>query len=130
MDQAELQSSAKEVLLRVHVITGWVMPPDELTLILIDEFTKKILESYPNVTVAEVCYAFRSGGHEVKEWGKSLNVSIIDEVMIPYLEKRFEVSKYEEQNKKLIEHKPDLEQIEKEYQEFLNTPLARKLGKK
>jgi len=127
MQPAELFQSAKETLLRIHVITGWVMPPNELTEILADEFIKKLLESYPNVTAAEVTHAFRSGGHNVKEWGKSLNISIIDEVMLPYLAKRFEASKYEEQTKK-IEYKPDLEQIEREYQAFLKTPLAKKLG--
>lgn len=101
------------------------MPTDELMIILVDEFTKKIIESYLNVTVEEVCHAFRSGGHEVKEWGKSLNISLIDEVMIPYLAKRFEVSRVEEQTK-LIEYKPDLEQIDKEYQQFLQSPLGKR----
>lgn len=128
MQPSEISSSAKEVLLRIHVIAGWQMPPDELVVILVDEFQKKIVESYPNVTIEEITYAFRSGAYNVKEWGKALNISLIDEVMIPYIEKRFEVSKYEEQ-KKEIEYNPDLEQIEKEYQEFLKTPLAKKLGK-
>jgi len=125
----EIKLTANQTLLRIHVITGWVMPTDERLLILIDEFNKKILESYPNVTADEITFAFRSGGHEVKEWGKALNISLIDEVMIPYLSKRFEVSKFEEQ-KKQIEHKPDLEQIEREYQEFLKTDLGKKLNPK
>lgn len=129
MAPAEITSSAKEALLRIHVIAGWQMPPDELVVILVDEFSKKITESYPNVTIEEISFAFRSGGHLVKEWGKALNISLIDEVMIPYLEKRFEVSKVEEQQKQ-IEHKPDLEQIEKEYQEFLQTDLGKKLNPK
>ncbi len=129
MSLTEIQSSAKQVLLRIHVIAGWIMPPDELMMILLDEFAKKIVESYANVTVEEISYAFRSGGHHVKEWGKALNISLIDEVMIPYLEKRFEVSKIEEQ-KKQIEYKPDLEQIEKEYQAFLQTDLGKRLNPK
>ena len=130
MTLTEIQTSAKEVLLRVHVIAGWTMPADELMFILIDEFAKKIVESYPNVTIEEISYAFRSGGHNVKEWGKALNISLIDEVMIPYLEKRFELSKVEEQKVKQIEHKPDLAQIEKEYQEFLQTDLGKQLNPK
>lgn len=126
MTLLELQQSAKEVLLRIHVITGWQMPPDELMLILVDEFNKKILESYPNVNVEEITYAFRQHGSEVKEWGKALNISLIDEVMIPYLEKRFETSKIEERSKKQIEHKPDLKQIDKEFDEFLKTDIGKK----
>ena len=130
MTVKELQSSANEVLLRIHVITGWQMPPNELMLILIDEFNKKILESYPNVNVEEITYAFRQHGSEVREWGKALNISLIDQVMIPYLEKRFEASKTEERSKKQIEHKPskdELEKIDREYQEFLKTELGQKL---
>jgi hypothetical protein len=131
MTPSEVMTSAQETLLRIHVIAGWVMPPDELMLILVDEFSKKVLESYPNVTVEEISYAFRSGSHGVKEWGKALNIGLIDEVMIPYLDKRFEVSKYEENNKSLqIENKPDREQIEREYQEFLQTDLGKQLNPK
>lgn len=132
MTPAEQSTAAKEVLLRIHVIAGWVMPPDELMMILIDEFTKKIVESYPNVTTEEVSYAFRSESYKVKEWGKALNISLIDEVMMPYLEKRFELSRIEEQKatQKQIEHKPDLAQIEKEYQEFLQTDLGKQLNPK
>lgn len=126
MSLSEIQKAANEVLLRIHVITGWVMPDDERMLILIDEFNKKILESYPNVTQDEICFAFRSGGHNVKEWGKALNISLIDEVMIPYLDKRFELSKFEEQRKE-IEYKPDTKQIDKEYQDFLDSELGKEL---
>jgi hypothetical protein len=129
MTEAELQSSVKQTLLKIHVITGWNMPPNELMLILVDQFAKKVLESYPNVTAEEIEYAFRSEGHSVKEWGKSLSISLIDDVMLPYLSKRFEVSRFEE-SKKQIEYKPDLEQIEKEYQEFLKTDLGKKLNPK
>lgn len=125
MTPYEQSISAKETLLRIHVIAGWAMPPDELMIILIDEFTKKVVESYPNITVEEISYAFRSEGYKVKEWGKALNISLIDEVMVPYLEKRFELSKFEEQKVKQIEHKPDIDQIEKEYQEYLKTDLAK-----
>jgi hypothetical protein len=130
MVPSEILSSAKEVLLRIHVIAGWTMPPDELIAILVDEFSKKIVESYPNVTAEEIGYAFRSEGYKVKEWGKALNISLIDEVMIPYLEKRFELSRVEEHKAKQIEHKPDLAQIEKEYQDFLQTDLGKQLNPK
>lgn len=129
MQPVEVLESAQQVLLRVHVIAGWVMPADELVAILVDEFSKKIVESYPNVTAEEIAYAFRSEGYKVKEWGKALNIGLIDEVMVPYLERRFELSKFEEQ-KKQIEYKPDIAQIEKEYQEFLQTDLGKQLNPK
>ncbi|GAC1385852.1 MAG: hypothetical protein NVSMB45_15090 [Ginsengibacter sp.] len=44
----------------------------------------------------EIEFAFRSSA-SLKDWGKSLNLGLIDEVMIPYLEQRRLVSKIEEQ---------------------------------
>lgn len=88
---------AKTLLLRIHVITGWNLPADDLMSILVDQFDKKIVESYPNVNPDEVEYAFRNS--RVKEWGKQLNISLIDEAMQEYLEARLAVSRIEEQRK-------------------------------
>lgn len=125
----DVAMQASVLLLKIHVITGWEIPQQELMTILADQFVKKILESYPSVTPEEVEYAFRNKPIELKEWGKSMNISLIDEVMVPYLEKRFEISRIEEQRKQ-IEHKPSkeqLEQIDREYEAFLKTDLGKKL---
>ncbi len=129
MAPGELIYQASTLLVKIHVITGWEVPQKELMDILIDQFTKKILESYPLINSDEIEYAFRNKPIEIKEWGKAMNLSLIDEVVQPYIAKRYEISWIEERSKKLIENKPDLDQIEKEYQEFLKTPLAKKLGK-
>lgn len=130
MAPAELVYQASTLLVKIHVITGWEIPQKELMDILIDQFTKKILESYPLINSDEIEYAFRNKPITIKEWGKAMNLSLIDEVIQPYIESRFEISKIEERGQKLIEHKPDLAQIEKEYQEFLATPLGKKLNPK
>lgn len=109
MNDSELSKWSKGLLVKIHVITGWVIPDDELMNILIDQFQKKLKESYFNVNVDEIEYAFRTYGTTVKDWGKSMNLALIDEVMIPYLESRAQVSKFEEHKKPLqIEHKEDL----------------------
>lgn len=124
MTPQERDAATKEILMRIHVITGWQMPANELILILIEEFNKKIIESYPNTNAEEITYAFRNKSGDIKEWGKSLNISLIDEVMLPYLEKRFEISRIEE-NIKQIEHKPDLQKIDQEFEAFKKTPLGK-----
>jgi len=43
------------------------------------------LESYPNLNVVEIEYAFRSKATEIKDWGKELNLSLITEVLNAYL---------------------------------------------
>lgn len=99
MNAVDLLKNSKALLLRIHVITGWLIPEKELMNILIDQFGKKILESYSNVNTEEMEHAFRIRDTSVKDWGKALNLSLIDEVMTPYLNDRYEVSKLEEQAK-------------------------------
>lgn len=93
MDQSDA------LLVKINTITGWVIPSGHLTDVLVDQFNKKFFESYPTVNPDEVEYAFRSAGTTVKDWGREMNLSLIDQVMIPYMEKRFEVSKIEDQEK-------------------------------
>lgn len=110
MSPHDLLFAGKALLLKVNVITGWVIPEDNLDL-LIEIFTKKLVASYGSVNPDEFEYAFITEGTMIKDWGKVINLSLIDEVMLPYLEKRFELSRIEEQTKgaqKTIEYKEDL----------------------
>ena len=107
MQDAELQVTAKMILLRLHAVTGWAIPANEIMHILVDEFKKKISESYKNVNADEFSYAVRTYGPDVKDWGKAINLSLIDEVIQPYLAHRFEISRMEEYKSKplMIENK-------------------------
>jgi len=96
MSPAEMEMAANTLLLKVHVITGWTIPADEIMLLFIDQFKKKAIESYSLVNPDEIEFAFRKYGVGVKDWGKSMNLSLIDEVMQPYLELRSEISRFEE----------------------------------
>lgn len=97
MSWAEVSAWGKSLLLKIHVITGWVIPDAELLTILIDQFQKKMVESYPNTNPEEIEFAFRNNGTTVKDWGKAMNLALIDEVMIPYLQERHRISlAYEE----------------------------------
>jgi hypothetical protein len=96
MSKNELELKCNELLLKIHVITGWNIPTDEIMDLFIDQFKKKLLESYKTVNVDEMEYAFRTFGTSIKDWGKSMNLSLIDEVMEDYLAQRREVGKLEE----------------------------------
>ena len=98
MDPVELNDAVHMALLKIHVITGWVVPQAELMDVLIDQMSKFLQEKYPLVNPDEVEYAFRTFGTTVKDWGKQLNLSLIDEVLIPYLEQRREISDKEQQH--------------------------------
>lgn len=92
MTEQEVSLWGKSLLLKIHVITGWVIPSSDLQTILVDQFQKKLMESYPNMNTEEIEYAFRNGGTTVKDWGKAMNLSLIDEVLIPYLAERQRLS--------------------------------------
>lgn len=99
MDAEEIDLWADALLLKIHAITGWTIPEKTILTVFTDQFKKKIIESYPRCNPEEIEYAFRSGGTTVKDWGKQINLSLIDEVMKPYLHTRYELSRIEEQQK-------------------------------
>lgn len=90
---------ANATLLKIHVITGWTIPASDLMDILLDQFIKKIKEAYLDTNPEEWEYAFRNYGTTVKDWGKSMNLALIDEVMIPYLADRKHLSHEVEERK-------------------------------
>lgn len=99
MNEHEVSGWGKALLVKIHVITGWTIPGAELLNILVDQFQKKLVESYPQMNPDEIEYAFRSGGTVVKDWGKAMNLALIDEVLIPYLEERKRLSHELEERK-------------------------------
>ncbi len=100
----------KALLVKIHVITGWVIPTGEMLTVLVDQFEKKLFESFPNFNPDEIEFAFRQFGTHVQDWGKQMNLAMIDEVMQPYMNRRYELSQIEEKTdlKKLISYKEDL----------------------
>lgn len=118
MNEVERELSAYQLLLKIHAIRGWTIPASELMDILVTEFQKKLSEGYASVNEEEMMYAFRNSEMDVKDWGKALNLSLIDEVMIPYLEQRFELSKIEEQISKLKIEEPK-ELTDSDWEEWL-----------
>jgi len=123
MPSEQLVLHAQALLLKIHVITGWRIPENETLLaILQDQFYKKLVEDYWMVNVQEIEYAFRRFGTTIKDWGKDVNLNLIDTVLIQYLAERKSVSDIEEQIKQLPEKpKPSTEQVlslTREYVEF------------
>jgi trans-2-enoyl-CoA reductase len=103
MEPDERQMSCTKILMTISVITGWTIPkPGPMLDILSEQFEKKMTEAYENINMDEVEYAFRNKGLDIKDWGKALNLSLIDEVLKPYLHNRADLSMQEEQIKNQI----------------------------
>lgn len=86
----------KALLSKIHVITGWTIPNSpELVNILVDQFVKNLIEKYPQLNPDEIEYAFRQKGTTIEDWGKAMNLNLLDSVLIPYVNERFRISEDE-----------------------------------
>jgi hypothetical protein len=115
MDFQELKAWSKALLLKVHVITGWTIPADELLTVLLDQFEKKLAEDYPNMNPDEIEYAFRSKGTVVEDWGKTMNLNLLDKILKPYLHERSYASQTEEKLRALPKLLPASEVSDDEF---------------
>ncbi len=96
MESDELNLSTRKMLINISVITGWTLPTNEVYLnLFVDQLLQKMKEAYGNITEAEIEYAFRNKPSDIKDWGKPINLSMIDEVIRPFLEQRFEIGEQE-----------------------------------
>lgn len=118
MDDDTRGLSATKCLLTIAAITGWTIPASsQMMEILAEQFSKKLQESYVNLNLEEVEYAFRNKGLDVKDWGKALNLEMIDLVLVPYLENRADLSMQEEKISTQL-------QIEEEQKKLVSAPMS------
>lgn len=92
LSDVELSKKAKELLLRIHVVTGWTIPDNEILLLLVDEFQKKLVNDYAEINDNEIMQAFRQYGTTLKDWGKNMNLNLIEVVMTQYLNERYRLN--------------------------------------
>lgn len=103
MNDAEINLNANGLIYKTSVITGWRVPDDKTYLMAFqDQLRKKILESYHDLNPDEFEYAMRTYGVKIKDWGKEINLSLIDEAIQYYKAHRLELSNYEERSKREV----------------------------
>ena len=130
---ADLHTHTKALLLKIYVITGWVIPTGDMQKVLIGQMVPKLQESYGMLNFEEIAYAFRKAGTVVQDWGKDMNLALIDQVLIPYVGERLKASEAEERAKTPDTHKTIYNDagtlnkhrgiVESKYQEFLKEPF-------
>lgn len=100
MNVEELKTAIQVMLHRICVVTGWVLPETKSSInILVDEFGLYLKETYPTINVNEVAAAFRQFGTTVKDWGRAVNLGLMEQVLAPYMAARLEASR-------MVEEKP------------------------
>lgn len=100
MTEWEIKKWAIALILKINVITGWIIPDEEIMNILVDQFEKKLIEDYDMLNTEEIEFAFRKSGTTAKDWGKEMNLNLIDQVLGPYLDSRLQASANEEKRKR------------------------------
>lgn len=122
MESDELNLSTRKMLINISVITGWTLPPNEVYLnLFVDQLLQKMKEAYGSITEAEIEYAFRNKPSDVKDWGKPINLAMIDDVIRPFLQQRFELSEQEQQFSNQLLQLPTSSKVldDAEWQEWL-----------
>lgn len=115
MNDDELDIAATKALISICIITGWTPPPQEYEEIMVSQLAKKMAESYQNLNMEELEYAFRNKGLNIKDWGKVTNLALIDDVLMPFLDNRFDISAQEEKIRGQV-------LLKQEDQKLLDTP--------
>lgn len=92
LTEVEQVYAVKNLLIKIHVITGWALPTEEFLGVLIDQVHKKIMEDYSDMNPDEVEFAFRETT-TLEDWGKNLNLNLLDKILIPYKDRRYGISR-------------------------------------
>ncbi|MGN7818821.1 hypothetical protein ACTJJB_01755 [Chitinophaga sp. 22536] len=96
----ELHTIIEALILKTAVITGWQLAEDDAYVtILTDQLRKKAIDDYQNINPDEFEYAMRTYGTRIKDWGKALNLALIDDAICEYLGKRQHLSELEAQKR-------------------------------
>lgn len=95
--ELELQTQVAIMLFKISTITGWKIPDEKMYEdALIEQMILKIKEDYYFLNVDEILHAFRKYGTVIKDWGKAFNLSLVDQVLIPYLNFKRDVNQFAE----------------------------------
>lgn len=128
MSENEILIVSNGILFKISVITGWSIPNDKTYQdALVAEINFKCIEDYYDLTIEEVMYAMRNYSKHVEDYGKALNLQLIDKVIDLYRKDRMRVSLLEQSKLKeeqRIFSEAELENSEREnveicYQRFL-----------
>lgn len=105
MNTFELSAHAKSLGPKISVITGWHLPAnDQYVRVFETQLFQKLVDSYQDLNIDELEYALREYGTQIKDWGKAMNLALIDEAIQAYLSQRRQMSEYEERIR--IEQEP------------------------
>lgn len=95
-----IKQAAGVSIFKICVITGWQMPESpHFQAALEAEYAKYCAEQLADMTPDEVGFAMRNYALNVKDWGKFVNLQLINEPIQAYRDARAEASKLEEQKR-------------------------------
>lgn len=95
-DEQDLKAEILMNLITViHVITGWKLPDDAAYIkVLCEELALMLKEDFYMLNLSEVRLAFRKN-RKVQDWGKSMNLNLVAEVLGNYCTERERIGEEE-----------------------------------
>lgn len=96
IDSLDIPLVTKTLLAQICTVTGWLMPENKFAQqALIKEFQCYCLEVADDMTPDEIRYAMRHYALGIKDWGKAVNLQMINEPLVEYRNARAEFSEIE-----------------------------------
>lgn len=110
MSDIDIVEDVVKLIKRIKVVTGWPIPElQEDRIILYQELAAHFKESWPTLNSDEIAFAVRFYGTSVENWGKDINLNLIDRCIASYYAKRKDLSKVEESKTPDPQPKPQTE---------------------
>lgn len=89
--------TVRTILARICAATGWLMPENTfMSNAILKEFSMYCAENCKDMTGDEILFAVRNFGLHVKDWGKAINLQLINQPVTEYKVARLELSALEE----------------------------------
>lgn len=120
LPEQEIGATSMRLLFSISVITGWEIPNnDAYQETLTRQLYLKIKESYGSCTEEEILYAMRNYSQGVEEYGKPINLKLIDDVMVKYISEKQQLANYLERKRQDENEERKTEYTEEHYKNDL-----------
>lgn len=107
LEGVALVKGIQKALVMIRIITGWALLEDDMALQMFETLLyKKLLADFPTLNLHEIEYAFLHHTTGIRNWGATVNIPLIEEVLNAYIAVRAKVSFLEDQHEVLPEPAP------------------------
>lgn len=93
LKHTEKRTILEALLIKISVITGWIVPVNPYKEILLNTFEEVLSKEYPHLNHKEIEAAFLKFGTKIPDYGKEMNLSLFTAVLDQYRDQRREAER-------------------------------------